>query len=80
MRWYFRISHPYMLPLPPGDPSRPCEAEAIIEDEAEADGPLATSLTSRIYMMKRIAQSLLNSGELPEGSRARRDVQAIWDA
>ncbi|MCI89518.1 hypothetical protein A2U01_0110807, partial [Trifolium medium] len=25
MRWYFHISHPYMRPLPPGDPPRPCE-------------------------------------------------------
>ncbi|MCI37661.1 putative IMP dehydrogenase/GMP reductase, partial [Trifolium medium] len=23
MRWYFGISHPYMMPLPPGDPPRP---------------------------------------------------------
>ncbi|MCI47528.1 hypothetical protein A2U01_0068770, partial [Trifolium medium] len=41
MRWYFRISHSYMLPLPPGDPPRPCEVEALVEEEAEAEGPLA---------------------------------------
>ncbi|MCI52458.1 putative IMP dehydrogenase/GMP reductase, partial [Trifolium medium] len=38
MRWYFQISYPYMRPLPPGDPPRPCEAEAIIEEEAELEG------------------------------------------
>ncbi|MCI95520.1 hypothetical protein A2U01_0116818, partial [Trifolium medium] len=38
-------SHPYMMPLPPGDPPRPCEAEAIIEEKVEAKGPLAISLT-----------------------------------
>ncbi|MCI59057.1 hypothetical protein A2U01_0080312, partial [Trifolium medium] len=43
MRWYFRISHPYKRPLPPGDPPRPrpCEQEAIIEEEAEVEGTLA---------------------------------------
>ncbi|XP_045822299.1 protein MAIN-LIKE 1-like [Trifolium pratense] len=34
MRWYFRISHPYMIPLPPGDPPRPFEMEALIEEDA----------------------------------------------
>ncbi|MCI53038.1 putative IMP dehydrogenase/GMP reductase, partial [Trifolium medium] len=38
IRWYFRISHPYMRLLPPRDPPRPCEAEAIIEEEAELEG------------------------------------------
>ncbi|MCI39154.1 putative IMP dehydrogenase/GMP reductase, partial [Trifolium medium] len=42
MRWYFLISHPYMRPLPPGEPLRPCEQEALIEEEAEMEGALAT--------------------------------------
>ncbi|MCH85446.1 hypothetical protein A2U01_0006292, partial [Trifolium medium] len=61
-------------------PPRSCEAEAIIEEEAEAEGPLATRLTARINKMRQIARHLLDSGELSEGSRARRDVQDIWDA
>jgi hypothetical protein len=36
MRWYFRISHQYMTPLR-GDPPRPCEREAIMEEQAELD-------------------------------------------
>ncbi|MCI40778.1 hypothetical protein A2U01_0062011, partial [Trifolium medium] len=80
MRWYFRISHPYMMPLPQGDPPRPCEHEAIIEEEAQTEGPLATRLTTRINRMRQIARHLLDNGELPEGSRARRDVHDIWDA
>ncbi|MCI50779.1 hypothetical protein A2U01_0072023 [Trifolium medium] len=64
----------------PGDPPRPCEAEAIIEEEAEAEGPLATSLTARINRMRRIAGDLLNNGELPEGSHVHRDVKQIWEA
>ncbi|MCI51509.1 hypothetical protein A2U01_0072753, partial [Trifolium medium] len=45
MRWYFWISHPYMRPLPPGDPSRPCEHEALMEEEAERGGPIAADLS-----------------------------------
>ncbi|MCI40431.1 hypothetical protein A2U01_0061664, partial [Trifolium medium] len=36
MRWYFQISRSYMRPLPPRDPMRPCEQEAIIEEEAQS--------------------------------------------
>ncbi|GAU33298.1 hypothetical protein TSUD_279760 [Trifolium subterraneum] len=60
------ISHPYMMPLPPGDRPRPCELEAIVQEE----GPLASSLTDT---NNRIIFVL-------EGSRARRDVHAICDA
>ncbi|MCI84515.1 hypothetical protein A2U01_0105793, partial [Trifolium medium] len=55
-RWYFRISHPYMRPLPPGDPPRPCEQEAFFQEEAEREGAFATSLTTRINKMRRIAE------------------------
>ncbi|MCI44348.1 hypothetical protein A2U01_0065587, partial [Trifolium medium] len=80
MRWYFQISHPYRRPLPPGDPPRLCEQEALFQEEAERKGAIATSLTTRINRMTRIAEDLLSSGELPEGSCARRDVQEIWEA
>ncbi|CAJ2664788.1 unnamed protein product [Trifolium pratense] len=80
MRWYFRISHPYTIPLPPGHPPRQCEAEAIIEEEGEAEGALATRLTTRINRLRQLARNLLDNGELSEGSRARRDVLEIWEA
>ncbi|MCI44880.1 hypothetical protein A2U01_0066119 [Trifolium medium] len=69
-----------MRPLPLGDPPRPCEQEAIIEEEVQLEGNLATSLTNQINRMRRIAEDLLANGELPEGSRARRDMQEIWEA
>ncbi|GAU21792.1 hypothetical protein TSUD_329160 [Trifolium subterraneum] len=62
--------------------TREVEEESVIgtdEEEAEEEGPLASSLTDKINRMRRIAEDLLASGELPEGSRARRDVQEIWD-
>ncbi|MCI58242.1 hypothetical protein A2U01_0079496, partial [Trifolium medium] len=68
-----------MRPLPPGDPLRPCEQEAIFQEEAERGGTIATSLTTKINRMRRITEDLLLSEELPKRSRARRDVQEIWD-
>ncbi|PNX63932.1 hypothetical protein L195_g061868, partial [Trifolium pratense] len=32
-------------PMPPRDPLKQCEQKALIEREAEKEGPLATSLT-----------------------------------
>ncbi|KAK2437092.1 hypothetical protein QL285_022022 [Trifolium repens] len=46
MRWYFWNSHPYMKPLPRGDPLRLYEREAIMEEQAELPGPLASRLGS----------------------------------
>ncbi|MCI46207.1 hypothetical protein A2U01_0067447, partial [Trifolium medium] len=40
-----------MIPLPSGDPPRPCEQEAIIEEEAEEEGGLAPRLTTTINRM-----------------------------
>jgi hypothetical protein len=59
MQRYFRISHPYMLPLPQGDPPRPCEPEAIMEQEAEMAGPLTTRLESRLTVIRGIADELV---------------------
>ncbi|CAJ2666283.1 unnamed protein product [Trifolium pratense] len=79
IRWYFKISHPYMVPLPPGDPPMSCEQEVILEEEAEAEGPIATSLMGKINNMGWIAEDLLVSRELPEGSHAERDVKEILE-
>jgi hypothetical protein len=48
MMWYMKISHPYIMPLPLGDPPRPHEQDALIEDEAEAKGGRATNLISPV--------------------------------
>ncbi|MCI17188.1 hypothetical protein A2U01_0038335 [Trifolium medium] len=44
MRWYFRISHPYMRPILLGGPSRPCEHETLMEEEVEREDPIAADL------------------------------------
>jgi hypothetical protein len=70
MQWYFRISHPYRLPLPQGDPPRPCEREASIEEEAYMAGPPTTHLDITLTMIRGIVDGLLTSGELAEDSHA----------
>jgi hypothetical protein len=62
MQWYFRISHPYMLPLPLGDPLRPYEQEAIMEKRAEMEGLLATRMGNTLTMIRRRAEGLLAMG------------------
>ncbi|WJX83874.1 hypothetical protein P8452_66500 [Trifolium repens] len=64
MRWYFRISHPYMMPLPQGDLPRPCERDAIMEEQA---GPLTSHLEGKLTEMRGIADRILACGELAEG-------------
>jgi hypothetical protein len=73
--WY--VPPGYMRPLPRGDPPRPCEQEAIIEKEAEMEGPLATRLGSTMNRIRRLTDALLSSWELPEGSHAWSEVKKI---
>ncbi|MCI52139.1 hypothetical protein A2U01_0073383, partial [Trifolium medium] len=40
---------------------------------------LARSLVHKVNRIRKIANDLLLSRELPEGSRAMTDVQQIWD-
>ncbi|MCI44646.1 hypothetical protein A2U01_0065885 [Trifolium medium] len=67
-----------MRPLPPGDPPRSCEQETLMEAEAQSEGPLATDLFVANNKIQTIASRMLVSGELPEGSSARRVVQEIF--
>jgi hypothetical protein len=75
MRCYFRISHPYMLPLPQGDPPRPCQLEANMEEEAQMEGLLTTCLDNTLTRNRGIADGLLASGELVEDSHALAEVK-----
>ncbi|MCI30446.1 hypothetical protein A2U01_0051655 [Trifolium medium] len=55
-----------MRPLPPGDPPRPCEQEALMEEEAETEGPLATKVVFPDLTSLHVA------------SAARKSTQAMW--
>ncbi|MCI12234.1 hypothetical protein A2U01_0033337 [Trifolium medium] len=58
MTWYIKNSHPYLEPLPPGDPPRSAELDAIIHEEAEADGHrMATFVTSMLDIRQLIRAS-----------------------
>ncbi|MCI19203.1 hypothetical protein A2U01_0040359, partial [Trifolium medium] len=73
------VCYAWLLQVVFPDPPRPCEQEALIQEEAQSEGPLATSLTNKIKTIRAIANDILLSGELPDGSHAQRDVQQIWD-
>jgi hypothetical protein len=38
VRWYFKVSHLYMIPLLPGDSPKPAELEVLVEEKAEREG------------------------------------------
>ncbi|WJX72719.1 hypothetical protein P8452_56565 [Trifolium repens] len=61
MRWYFWISHPYMTPLLRGDTPRPCEREAILEEQA---GPLTSHLEGKLTEIRGIADGIVACGEV----------------
>jgi hypothetical protein len=67
-----------MSPLPEGDDlPRPCELEAIIEEEAELGGPLTSRMESKLMSIWGIADGLLASGELAEDAVAYKEVRKI---
>ena len=57
MTWYMKISHPYLEPLPAGDPPRPAELDANINDEAQDDGQrMATYVSKMLHIRQMIYQ------------------------
>ncbi|MCI08563.1 hypothetical protein A2U01_0029640, partial [Trifolium medium] len=48
MMWYMKISHPYIIALPPGNPLQLAELDAIVQQEQllRARGQLTWSLDS----------------------------------
>ncbi|WJX68801.1 hypothetical protein P8452_53136 [Trifolium repens] len=63
MRWYLKYSHPYMTPLSRGDPPRPCEREAIMEEQADMVGPLTSRLEGKLTVIRGIADKILAFGD-----------------
>jgi hypothetical protein len=74
MRWYFWISHPYMTPLLRGDTPRPCEREAILEEQA---GPLTSHLEGKLTEIRGIADGIVACGELAEDAHVLAEVKRI---
>ncbi|MCH89982.1 hypothetical protein A2U01_0010888 [Trifolium medium] len=78
MRWYFRISHPYLIPLPQGDPQRSCEMEALVEEDSEKEKSIVADLVVANSRIRQIAASLLRGGELANGSRAKEAMDEMY--
>ncbi|MCH82822.1 hypothetical protein A2U01_0003634, partial [Trifolium medium] len=65
-----------MISLPPGDPPKPAEIEALVEEEAEREGLMAVDLAVANNEIRQLASLLLKI--YYEGNdRVRRDIGEI---
>jgi hypothetical protein len=64
-----KISHLYLKPLPPGNPSRLVELNAIIQEEAEAGVEKITNLVASMREIRQLIHTLMASGDILQGSR-----------
>jgi hypothetical protein len=77
MTWYMKISHPYLEPLPQGDPPRPADLDAIIHDEAQAEGQRMATCVSKMFHIHQMIMALMASGDIPPDSRPYSVLQHI---
>ncbi|MCI26404.1 hypothetical protein A2U01_0047599, partial [Trifolium medium] len=77
MTWYMKISDPYLEPLPPRDPSRPAKLDAIIHDEAKAEGQRTTNLVANMLEIWQVIHALMASGDIPQGSHPYLTLQQV---
>ncbi|WJX41231.1 hypothetical protein P8452_28617 [Trifolium repens] len=55
---------------PLGDPPRPCERDAIMEEQADMVGPLMSRLQGKLTAILGIADKILAYGELAKDSHS----------
>jgi hypothetical protein len=72
-----KISHPYLEPLPAGDPPRPAELDANINDEAQDDGQRMATYVSKMLHIRKMIRALMASGDIPPNSRPYSALQQI---
>jgi hypothetical protein len=77
MMWYMKISHLYLEPLPEEDPPRPTEFDAIIHDEAQAEGQRMATYVSKMLHIRQMIRALMASGDIPPNSRPYSALQQI---
>ncbi|GAU13434.1 hypothetical protein TSUD_127300 [Trifolium subterraneum] len=62
-----KISHPYLEPLPQGDPPMLAEFDAIIHEEA--DGQRTTTLATNMLDIRQLIRALMAKRDIPQDSR-----------
>ncbi|KAK2411165.1 hypothetical protein QL285_046471 [Trifolium repens] len=64
-----KISHPYLEPMPQRDPPRPVELDAIIHEEARAEGQRMATCVSKMLHILQMIRALMASDNIPTDSR-----------
>ncbi|MCI70798.1 hypothetical protein A2U01_0092061, partial [Trifolium medium] len=54
MAWYFKISHPYIIPIPKGYSVRPAEPDVAVQEEAPTQ--TTTQLLGRLASIHDILE------------------------
>ncbi|XP_058784587.1 uncharacterized protein LOC131659411 [Vicia villosa] len=73
--WYYRVSHPYMLPAAPRDPPRPAHEEILQTHQAEMDN--THDLLPRCREIADTGLGAIADGLFPKGSAQRRVVDTM---
>jgi hypothetical protein len=77
MKWYIKILHPYLEPLPAGDPPKLAEIIVIIHEEAQADDQRMATFVSKMLHIWQMIRGLMANGDIPPDSRPYSALQQI---
>jgi hypothetical protein len=69
--------HPYLEPLPAGDPPRLAELDVIILDEAQADSQRMATYVSKMLHIRQMIRALMASSDIPPDSSPYSALQQI---
>lgn len=75
IRWFFRVSHSYMVQYAPGDPSRPAHQEILEEEQTHLN--CANDVFRRCHRIVEIAQTNVDIYIFLDGFEARELLDAI---
>ena len=75
IRWFFRVSHPYMVWAALGDPLRPAHQELLEEEKAQLDH--VEDVLPRYHCIVEIAHACIDRGIFLDGSDVRQILDVI---
>ena len=75
IRWFFKVSHPYMVQTSPEDPPRPSHQEKLEEEQTQLDN--AHDVLLRCRRIMEIVQEDIDICIFPDGSDVRQVLYTI---
>lgn len=75
IRWFFRVSHPYIVHASPGDPLRPTHQEILEKEQTRLDH--TDDFLPRCRRIVEIVRADINEGIFPGGFNVRGVLDAI---